>query len=145
MQVFISYLNKLPYGERDYDPDNKIWYLAEKHIEAFMEMMKLMPSTIFDHDFQKKPEGQAFQTTFVPIDVYLDKFRELSGHELRGKEYDDAKKIYRRTALTYHPDRNGGDGSKMSEVNEAWGHIEQLYFHIKKEVEYENASVDSQV
>jgi hypothetical protein len=33
------------------------------------------------------------------------------------------KKSYRTAALKFHPDRNGGDGSKMSELNMLW----QLY------------------
>ena len=32
----------------------------------------------------------------------------------------DLLKVYRKAALIYHPDRNGGDGSKMSELNMLW-------------------------
>lgn len=32
----------------------------------------------------------------------------------------DAKRLYREAALQLHPDRNGGDGSKMSELNMYW-------------------------
>lgn len=32
-----------------------------------------------------------------------------------------AKKIYRAAAIKYHPDKNNGDGSKMSKLNELWG------------------------
>ena len=30
------------------------------------------------------------------------------------------KKSYRMKALALHPDRNGGDGAKMSELNMYW-------------------------
>lgn len=33
---------------------------------------------------------------------------------------DLIKRAYRRTALAVHPDRNSGDGSKMSELNMLW-------------------------
>lgn len=32
-----------------------------------------------------------------------------------------AKKIYRAAAIKLHPDKNNGDGSKMSKLNELWG------------------------
>lgn len=32
-----------------------------------------------------------------------------------------AKKLYRSAAIKYHPDKNNGDGSKMSKLNELWG------------------------
>lgn len=34
---------------------------------------------------------------------------------------DTLKGAYRRAALRFHPDRNDGDGSKMSELNYLWG------------------------
>jgi hypothetical protein len=42
----------------------------------------------------------------------------------------ERKKSYRLAALRYHPDRNNGDGSKMSELNMFW----QLYqsFEVKE-------------
>ena len=32
-----------------------------------------------------------------------------------------ARSIYKKAALRHHPDRNNGDGSKMSELNRLWG------------------------
>lgn len=32
-----------------------------------------------------------------------------------------AKKLYRAAAIKLHPDKNSGDGSKMSTLNELWG------------------------
>src|SRR3989344_9631537 len=33
---------------------------------------------------------------------------------------DELKKAYRRLAIQYHPDKDGGDESKFKEVNEAY-------------------------
>lgn len=61
---------------------------------------------------------------------------ELSGHKLAAKIATllevsaadlakagdkDLKKLYRAAALRLHPDKNNGDGSKMSELNMLWG------------------------
>src|SRR6266496_3530191 len=78
MQILIQYLKNIPYGERDYDPDNKIWFLVEKYIEPFKEMVTLM-SQYFELDFQAKPTGDTFKGNFIPIDVYLDRFKQLTG------------------------------------------------------------------
>lgn len=37
----------------------------------------------------------------------------------------DLKPSYRKAALVLHPDRNNGDGSKMSELNKVWGELQQ--------------------
>ena len=39
------------------------------------------------------------------------------------------KKSYRAAALKYHPDRNHGDGAKMSELNMLW----QLWQQFEKQ------------
>lgn len=36
------------------------------------------------------------------------------------RDKDLIKKAYRRKALAFHPDRNSGDGSRMSELNMLW-------------------------
>lgn len=46
---------------------------------------------------------------------------EISAAEMNKLSAEDGKKLYRRAALQLHPDRNNGDGSKMSELNMLWG------------------------
>jgi hypothetical protein len=52
----------------------------------------------------------------VPLtrDAIITKLTTLLGSDVIDK------KTYRTAALKYHPDRNGGDGSKMSELNMLW-------------------------
>jgi hypothetical protein len=40
--------------------------------------------------------------------------------------YDEQKKLYRRAAIRLHPDRNNGDGSKMSTLNMLWQQWQQF-------------------
>lgn len=46
------------------------------------------------------------------LNLSIDKFKSMN--------LGDLKRIYRKSALIYHPDRNNGDGSKMSELNRLW-------------------------
>ncbi len=135
MQIFIQYLKNIPYGERDYDPENKVWYLMEKHLDGFKSMMEMIPEH-FVIDFQGKPENQPYVGKFVSVDTYLDQFQILTTYNLRTMKYDEAKKVYRKCAMLWHPDRNNGDAGRMTEINECWSNIERLYFKQKKEPEY---------
>jgi hypothetical protein len=145
MQIFIQYLKNIPYGERDYDPDNKTWFLIEKHLGGFKQMLEMIPQH-FTVDFQEKPT-QAFQGSFVPIDIYLDKFKTLTDIDARTTEYTVAKKAYRRVCMANHPDLHRGDidsrtgevidyGKIMSSINECWTSIEKEFYKMKKEPEY---------
>lgn len=134
MQICIQYIKNFPYGERDYDPDNKTWFLVEKHISGLKQMLELMPES-FTVDWQEKPSNTP-TATFVPMEVYLNRFKDLAGEDISKLTYDQAKKIYRRACMLNHPDRNGGDGTKMSSINEAWSNIEQNFYKMKKEVDY---------
>lgn len=134
MQVFISYIKTQPTNERDYDPVNKVWYFIEKHLPQIQEMFKLLPN-IFEVDFVEKPVGQANIHTFVPVDTYLDKFKTLTGEDLKGKEYNDAKKVYRKLCLKYHPDIVHNN-EPMSSINQLWTELEKVYFLKTKEMEY---------
>lgn len=41
-------------------------------------------------------------------------------------DVNKAKSFYRKAALALHPDRNNGDGSKMSSLNEIWTQLQPM-------------------
>lgn len=139
IQAFNHYMKTKPWGEYEYDPETKVWFLAEKHVNGLMEMINLLgPSSNVHHftiDFQKKPDGQVNTAKFVPVEIYKKTFTDLSGSSIEGLDYAAAKKLYRRAALNLHPDR-GGCAAKMASLNEAWMHIESQVYNVKKDVEY---------
>lgn len=73
-----------------------------------------------EEDFFYKPEaskgalsGEAlFKALATSLDIEVSRLHILSAFDL--------KRIYRQRALALHPDRNNGDGSKMSELNSIW-------------------------
>lgn len=136
MQPFIAYLKTIPYGERDYDPENKIWYFVEKYLSNIRAMLDPMEQAgIFTVTFHEKPANQTSFAKFVPLDLYIDKFKNISGVDIKQMDYATAKKAYRRACMQNHPDR-GGDPAKMADLNESWMHIEESHFNIKKDIEY---------
>jgi hypothetical protein len=134
MQICIGYLKNITYGERDYDSENKVWFLIEKHIGAFKEIITSL-NQYFELDFIPKPENQVNIHQFIPIDVYFDRFKNLTGQDIRNLDSGKAKKIYLKWLMINHPDK-GGDHIIARDVNEAWTELEKNFFKSKKEPEY---------
>jgi hypothetical protein len=144
--VLAAYIMKIPYGERDQkcvittpdivnNPENKLetwyYYLVEKSADG------TMMSNDFELDFVPKPVGEINTSKFVPVEVYLDKFKEITGQDIRCSEFSSARSIYRKSCLAFHPDRNPDNkevANKMSELNETWYNLEVQHFKTKKEV-----------
>jgi hypothetical protein len=111
-------------SDRDYDPNQKTWYIDPKHFKT----VKILIESAFDKSnifIIEAPEAseQGYTQTFHSSEADLTKLGELvkeNPQTLKLISYNEAKKLYRRFAMTYHPDRNGGDGSRMSELNEVW-------------------------
>ena len=72
-------------------------------------------------DFFYTPEAP--QSTGLSREDLLKKLSGmllLSAAELENASLLELKGPYRKAALLYHPDRNNGDGSRMSELNYLW-------------------------
>lgn len=57
--------------------------------------------------------GQPVSTPTLTKEQLREKLAHMLGSEI-------TKSSYRAAALRFHPDRNNGDGSKMSELNMLW-------------------------
>ena len=141
MSPIMNFIKSNPYGEYTYDPDNKIWYFAEKHLAQVRILVDAFGPNIFDVNFQEKPPlNYSFTSKTISVDTYLDDFVNLTGENLRNLEYNDAKKIYRRMCMKFHPDRNPEFASSMSRLNEIWTELEKLHFKTRSQVEYETST-----
>ena len=132
VQAIITWLKlTVPSGEREYDDVNKVWFVHEKFFDTIKGVIEANPN--FNCKVVEKPVGSS-TVQFVPTETYIAKFKELTGEDIMATEYTVALKVYRKASLRLHPDRNGGDGSKMSELNQAWDAIKDKHFKIAKPV-----------
>ena len=145
----VEFIKKaIPSNKRTYDPASYTWYFGSE----YFDLIKLLfdghceyTLTIVSEDEVKKKleEAQRTQSSWHPaqysIDDELQKFIILLLPVTVGKNGDftkevknwtknDATKAYRRAAMFYHPDRNNGDGSKMSELNSTWAILKEGYY-----------------
>lgn len=139
-----------PAAKRSYDERTKVWtYFDDYGVQVLKKLEEILspvkvPVLIEVEDLQFlatrdrfdvsktrrreiRPEDFFYQTAAPPqakvIDVAaeLSVLLEVSKETLAATQNGELKRLYRRAALKYHPDRNGGDSSKMSELNMLWG------------------------
>lgn len=83
-------------------------------------------ASVRPEDFFYNPSGSAAAGPRLSREQLQEKLAALLGTStavLAAGTTEERKKLYRKAALLLHPDRNNGDGSKMSELNFLW----QLY------------------
>lgn len=137
MQPFMSYLKSAPYGEYQYDPDEKIWYFMEKYLSNIRAMFDaLAPAHVFSVNFVEKPQAQTNFVKFISIDTYIGTFNKLTGVDIKNLDFSKAKREYFKACMRLHPDK-GNDPAQMTELNVAWDAIQSEHFKIKKEITYE--------
>src|SRR5271157_5425346 len=138
MSPIMNFIKSNPYGEYTYDPDNKIWYFAEKYLAQVRTLIDAFGASIFETIFTEKPPlNYSFTSKTISVDTYLNDFEKLTGYNLRNLEYNDARKIYRKMCMKFHPDISPENASTMSSINEIWTELEKLHFKTRSQQQYE--------
>ena len=114
----------IPAADRTYDPKTKHWSILAKYYEPIKTAYK--PTTNWvettptesEQFFYEEALNAPIIVTKESIAAQLCTMLQISSDVLR--DTNAAKKAYRMKALQLHPDRNNGDGSKMSELNSLW-------------------------
>jgi len=129
----------IPSGDRSWDESSKMWYVKEPYGEALRSLfvagygihaVSFTSKQVAEQAQQASPRyntGTASQhgamlntSAGTTEDAMVAFFMLLS--------YDAAKAAYRRAAMDLHPDKQSGDGTKMSKLNDLWARLEKEYF-----------------
>lgn len=104
--------DRIDYGARRWDPDEKVWKIDPSHDEILMEILERW----FEEVNVLKTNAPATPAAAMSSDNDpLVKMIKLCPNET-------LPKIYRVIAAALHPD-TGGDPIKMSELNMLWSQI----------------------
>ena len=132
-----------PVAFRSYEDSNKVWSYLAGYGEGILTQLRTVTAAIGReigcievedlaaqamHNFidlsgkrahAQRPEdffynhGQPVRQAALTKETVAAKLKQLMGETLD-------KHAYRKAAMRLHPDRNNGDGSKMSELNMLW-------------------------
>src|SRR5271166_3014463 len=121
----VDFLGKsIPVSDRSFDTQTKIWTVVEKQLPpllAFLTLMQMKPVVVTRQQVeataaQSQTSGAQAAQRGRPLDTVILEFVRLL-------PYDAARKAYRAAALDLHPDKNNGDGSRMTTLNADWDRI----------------------
>jgi hypothetical protein len=122
----------IPSGARDFDPQTKFWHVGEQYGEFVKQVAESafgVGSVSFTSKNVTQQAGSHQAYTGRPVVASNDTTTEgalLAFMNLL--PYDAAKKAYIVASATLHPDKPGGDGQKMSRLNELWQRLEKEFF-----------------
>jgi len=121
----------VPASNREYDTSTKTWTLTKDHylkIEEVMKRANFIVSLKTKKSTKHIKHEEFFYSYSDPISSSKETKESLADKLIKLLECSPndlgdnikLKRLYRAKALEYHPDRNNGDGSKMSELNSVW-------------------------
>lgn len=116
--ILLRSWNCLPDFIARLDPQQVAYFTIKNAAKNWGENHNKPPQPIADEDFfynSSQPITQSVAKATVEQTLCL-----LFEVSTLPAAKDELLKCYRRAAMKYHPDRNAGDGSKMSELNAAW-------------------------
>lgn len=115
----------IPASDREYNPSSKEWTILETSWPKLQDIIKAARFNIteekvlraedFHYDYSMPTSTVVSKDTLA---AQLIKLLEIDKEDLT--DAIKTKKAYRRKALEWHPDRNNGDGTRMSELNSIW-------------------------
>jgi len=152
----VSLLKQIPSSLRAFDNEIKVWtipldkfeFLKQTILKALNYKYKqyskgnlITEAILFNPDaakyaevpkaedfFYEQPVGN-FESSSdtLTLQQLEEKLQEMLGvSSWSGLCESDLKKMYRKAAMKYHPDRNNGDSSKMSELNYYWQEYQKV-------------------
>ena len=149
---FVELLKQLiPIPDRVWDPQTKIWTVSEQYSLPIKELVvKIYGSgnvTFVSKQqaaqvaAQRAAAAAAYQAQAQQQQTQAYQYVPPKTPQVRGEPldlvmlvflktlpYEAAKAAYRRAALELHPDKNGGDATRMTALNASWARIEKEFY-----------------
>lgn len=135
---FVELLKKLvPFNDRLWDPATKMWTVSENYYDALKTLLEkyfggvdVVTKAEAEHIAQQAEAARsASRSAMVRSVLSPEESAIVSFFKLL--PYDAVKTAYRKAQLELHPDKNGGDANKSTELNVMWDRIQELCFGAK--------------